>query len=43
MFVKEDDEIVQLAINFGNAATEIGCTLGDTLYIHVPEKEYATA
>lgn len=35
----EEDEKVQFAISFGNAATEIGCALGDTLYIQVPERE----
>ncbi len=35
----EEDEKVQFAISFGNAATEIGCTLGDTLYIQVPDTE----
>jgi S-adenosylmethionine hydrolase len=29
----EDDGNLQLAISFGNAATEISCTVGDTLYI----------
>lgn len=29
----EDDGNLQLAISFGNAATEINCTVGDTLYI----------
>ncbi len=29
----EDDDKLQLAISFGNAATEIGCAVGDTLYI----------
>ena len=27
---------LQLAISFGNAATEIGCTVGDTLYVERP-------
>tara|TARA_B100001248_G_scaffold260373_1_gene248410 strand:- start:2640 stop:2975 length:336 start_codon:yes stop_codon:yes gene_type:complete len=27
---------LQLAISFGNAATEIGCAVGDTLYIEQP-------
>lgn len=29
----EEDDKLQLAISFGNAATEIGCAVGDTLYI----------
>jgi S-adenosylmethionine hydrolase len=29
----EDDGNLQLAISFGHAATEIGCAVGDTLYI----------
>lgn len=29
----EEDDTLQLAISFGNAATEIGCAVGDTLYI----------
>ncbi|MFT5090508.1 MAG: S-adenosylmethionine hydrolase [Planctomycetota bacterium] len=29
----EEDDTLQLAISFGNAATEIGCSIGDTLYI----------
>lgn len=29
----EEDGNLQLAISFGNAATEIGCAVGDTLYI----------
>lgn len=29
----EDDGNLQLAISFGNAATDLGCTVGDTLYI----------
>lgn len=27
---------LQLAVSFGNAATEIGCAVGDTLYIEQP-------
>ena len=27
---------LQLAISFGNAATEVGCAVGDTLYIEQP-------
>lgn len=29
----EEDDKLQLAISFGNAATEIDCAVGDTLYI----------
>ena len=29
----EEDGNLQLAISFGNAATELGCVVGDTLYI----------
>ncbi len=29
----EEDGTLQLAISFGNAATELGCAVGDTLYI----------
>ena len=29
----EEDGNLQLAISFGHAATEIGCAVGDTLYI----------
>ena len=29
----EDDDKLQLAISFGNAATDLGCSVGDTLYI----------
>ena len=29
----EDDGNLQLAISFGHAATEMGCVVGDTLYI----------
>ncbi len=29
----EEDGNLQLAISFGNAATDIGCTVGDTLYV----------
>ena len=29
----EDDGKLQLAISFGNAATQLGCAAGDTLYI----------
>ena len=29
----EDDGKLQLAISFGNAATDLGCSVGDTLYI----------
>lgn len=29
----EEDDNLQLAISFGHAATEIGCAVGDTLYI----------
>ena len=29
----EDDGNLQLAISFGHAATEMGCTVGDILYI----------
>ncbi len=29
----EEDGMLQLAISFGHAATEIGCSVGDTLYI----------
>lgn len=29
----EDDGNLQLAISFGNAATDLGCSVGDTLYI----------
>ena len=32
----EEDGKLQLAISFGNAATEIGCAVGDTLYIKRP-------
>ncbi len=32
----EEDGMLQLAISFGNAATEIGCAVGDTLYIEEP-------
>jgi S-adenosylmethionine hydrolase len=32
----EDDGMLQLAISFGNAATQIGCAVGDTLYIEEP-------
>ena len=32
----EDDGNLQLAISFGNAATDLGCAVGDTLYIHQP-------
>ena len=32
----EEDGKLQLAISFGNAATEIGCAVGDTLYIERP-------
>ena len=28
-----DKDYLQLAISFGNAATEIGCAAGDTLYV----------
>jgi S-adenosylmethionine hydrolase len=33
----EEDGMLQLAISFGNAATEIGCAVGDTLYIQAPD------
>ena len=29
----EDDGNLQLAISFGNAATDLGCSVGDTLHI----------
>ena len=29
----EEDGNLQLALRFGHAATEIGCAVGDTLYI----------
>ena len=29
----EEDGKLQLAISYGNAATEIGCAVGDTLYL----------
>ena len=29
----EDDGNLQLAISFGNAATDLGCSIGDKLYI----------
>jgi S-adenosylmethionine hydrolase len=29
----EEDGNLQLAISFGHAATDIGCSIGDTLYI----------
>ena len=29
----EDDHKLQIAISYGHAATELGCTVGDTLYI----------
>ena len=29
----EEDGMLQLAISFGNAATVIGCAVGDTLYL----------
>ena len=29
----EDDHKLQIAISYGNAATELGCAVGDTLYI----------
>ena len=29
----EEDGTLQLAISFGNAATQLGCAAGDTLYI----------
>ena len=32
----EEDGNLQLAISYGHAATELGCTLGDTLYILAP-------
>lgn len=32
----EEDGNMQLAISFGNAATELGCAVGDTLYIEPP-------
>ena len=32
----ETDGNLQLAISFGHAATEIGCAVGDTLYIEAP-------
>ena len=32
----EEDDTLQLAISFGNAATKIGCAAGDTLYIESP-------
>ena len=32
----EEDGKLQLAVSFGNAATEIGCAVGDTLYIEGP-------
>ncbi len=34
----EEDGMLQLAISFGNAATEIGCAVGDTLYIQAPDE-----
>jgi S-adenosylmethionine hydrolase len=33
----EDDGMLQLAISFGNAATQIGCAVGDTLFIQAPD------
>lgn len=33
----EEDDNLQLAISFGHAATELGCTVGDTLFIAVPQ------
>jgi S-adenosylmethionine hydrolase len=36
----EEDGKLQLAISFGNAATDIGCEKGDTVYIESqPKKE----
>ena len=32
----EEDGKLQLAITYGNAATEIGCAVGDTLHIERP-------
>ena len=34
----EEDGKLQLAISFGNAATKIGCAVGDTLYIEASGK-----
>ena len=34
----EEDGRLQLAISFGHAATEIGCSVGDTLYIQSPNQ-----
>ena len=32
----EEDGNMQLAISFGHAATELGCSVGDTLFIQPP-------
>ena len=32
----EEDGNMQLAISFGHAATDLGCQIGDTLYIETP-------
>lgn len=33
----EDDHKLQIAISYGHAATDLGCTVGDTLFISLPE------
>jgi len=33
----EEDGNLQLALSFGHAATELGCVVGDTLYIEKPD------
>ena len=34
----EDDGNMQLAISFGHAATELNCSVGDTLFVHPPPR-----
>jgi hypothetical protein len=29
---------MQLAISFGHAATELNCSVGDTLFVHPPPR-----
>ena len=33
----EEDGNMQLAISFGHAAIELGCAVGDTLFVHAPK------
>ena len=35
----EEDGKLQLAISYGNAATEIGCVVGDSLYLKALDEE----